>query len=748
LVLWTNRLPRITILSDCNIFRLASLCNRYIQNSGHARSEALTAVRLPGIYVHYLHVIVAKFESLFTDDDDIKYNRAAKGWAIWMRMKRFANLAIAVILGSANGAQAAPEPVNVHATPEARALLAYLDSISAQATITGQHNFPNDASRWTDLAYDLTANYPGLFGQDFGFSAGDDKDSVLSRPAMIEEVQRQYRNGAVIALTWHAVKPTEDEPVTFRDSVQGHLSDYEWHQLLTPGSPLYNRWCDQVDVIAGYLRQLREAHVPVLFRPYHEVNGNWFWWGGRPNRDGSAALYRQIYDRFVNVHHLDNLVWVWNVNSPGGNAGPIVDYYPGPQFADVVTMDIYGEFKQEYYDSMVALAGGKPIALAEVGALPSPEVLDSQPRWTYFMAWSGLLESSNSLDRINAVYHAPRMLNRDNPRLAGPMEAIRRATADRSGTGSVPAPVSPHATVEATTLLSRLLAAPGQAVLSGQENDPASPSAATAAVMLATGKQPAIFSTDLESPQTGSALVEARKVVVKEAIRAHLNHAEVSLNWRESRPTDDAPASEHGQLSDFEWNELLTPGTSLNKRWCERVDELAATLRELEQAGVAVLWNPYPESNGKDNWWAGRKGIHGSAALYRQLFNRLVNRDGLHNLIWVWEAAAPDFRPGGAGIVSDFFPGLLYTDALEIRLSRIDSRFPASRFLNEAAVGKVIGVELNGDIPPPELLTQHSVWAWFLVVPPPSAPSDPTVRSEALRTLYGDPQIVSLAAKH
>ena len=227
------------------------------------------------------------------------------------------------VLACAHLAQAAPEPVNPHATPEARALLAYLSSISGKYTITGQHNYPNDSSRWTDLAYDLTGKYPGLFGQDFGFSAGDDKDSVLSRPAMIEEVKRQYANGAVIALTWHEVRPTDDEPVTFRDSVQGHLTDYEWHELLTPGSPLNLRWCAQVDVVAGYLHQLRDAHVPVLFRAYHEINGNWFWWTGRPGKDGSAALYRMIYDRFVNLHHLDNLDWVRNVNATGGNAGPI-----------------------------------------------------------------------------------------------------------------------------------------------------------------------------------------------------------------------------------------------------------------------------------------------------------------------------------------------------------------------------------------------------------------------------------------
>ncbi len=105
--------------------------------------------------------------------------------------------------------------------------------------MTRQHTFPNDSSRWTDRAYDITGKYPAFFGEDFGFSAGDDKDSVESRPAMIAEVKRQYENGAVIALTWHAVRPTDDEPVTSRDNVQGHLTDFEWHEL--PGTELNRR---------------------------------------------------------------------------------------------------------------------------------------------------------------------------------------------------------------------------------------------------------------------------------------------------------------------------------------------------------------------------------------------------------------------------------------------------------------------------------------------------------------------------
>jgi mannan endo-1,4-beta-mannosidase len=353
-----------------------------------------------------------------------------------LRMMRIATGVLAAALGGGAAAQtviqSSPEPVNPHATPEARALLAFLVSISGNATIAGQHNYPNDGSRWTDLAYGLTGKYPGLFGQDFGFSAGDDKDSVLSRPAMIEEVERQYRSGAVITLTWHEVRPTDAEPVTFHKSVQGHLTDDEWKELLTPGSSLNMRWCAQVDVVAGYLRQLRDAHVPVLFRAYHEMNGSWFWWGGRPGKDGSAALYRMIYDRFVNVHHLDNLVWVWNVNAPSFNAGAISDYYPGPEFADLVTMDIYGEFKQSYYTEMLDLAAGKPIALAEVGGMPSPEVLERQPRWTYFMTWSEFIRSGNTLEQANAIYHSPRVLSRDDPRLAEPMKAVREATAKRA----------------------------------------------------------------------------------------------------------------------------------------------------------------------------------------------------------------------------------------------------------------------------------------------------------------------------
>jgi mannan endo-1,4-beta-mannosidase len=233
---------------------------------------------------------------------------------------------------------------------------------------------------------------------------------------------------------------------------------------------------------------------------------------------------------------------------------------------------------------------------------------------------------------------------------------------------------------------------------------------------------------------------------VQKVLKAHKNHAEVSLSWRPMRPTDNAPASTKGQLTDFEWNELLTPGTTLNQRWCAQVDEVAGNLRDLEKAGIAVLWIPYPESNGKDYWWAGHKGIQGSGALYRQLFERLVNHDGLRNLLWVWQAAQPELGPGSASAFSDYFPGLLCADALAVSLREANPRSRAANSLAQFAAGKVIGVELTGDLPSPEFFAQNPGWAWFMAAPTGSAQADSAARTEALRNLYGDPHIASLPA--
>lgn len=644
---------------------------------------------------------------------------------------------------AATTVQASPDaaPVNQDATSAAKELLKKLDEISGHSTLTGQHNFPDELSRWSDRDYDLTGKFPAIFGQDFGFAGGADKDSTEGRPSMIEEVERQYRNGAVIALTWHAVRPTDDEPVTFRGSVQGHLTDFEWRELLTPGTDMYNRWAEQVDVVAGYLRQLQAAGIPVLFRPYHEMNGNWFWWGGRPGENGSAALYRQLYDRFVHVHHLNNLIWVWNVNSPSENAGAIGSYYPGPQYVDVVTMDIYGEFKQSYYDDTVALAGDKPIALAEVGAMPTLEVLGRQPQWAYFMMWSGLAETANSVDQLQTMFHASNLLDRGDPPFT--------PQPDDPSAGFEP--VVDDALPGVKEILARLYAMDGSHVLSGQENSVAAPAQATQRVLDAAGKYPVIYGAELDTGNAPSA-----QKAIDEVVRESVERSIVSLRWLAPNPTALAGTAVHAKedsgeetpLTDFEWQELLKPGTDLNKRWAEEVDAAAAVLRQLQDHGIAVLWTPYPQSNGTQYWWAGRPGIHGSAALYRMLFEQLVGQDHIRNLVWVWEAAPPGFGPQANGAFSKYFPGLLYVDALNLAADHAPSRFRGDESLRQFAAGKVIGLTITGPTPDPSLFARETRWSWFMLSPQSAGEGGDSAASgspfvQALHDLYGDPRVIA-----
>jgi mannan endo-1,4-beta-mannosidase len=337
------------------------------------------------------------------------------------------------------GAEPVIKPVTPDALPEAAALLATLQQISGRYTLTGQHNPPMGGDRNSRFAAAYIGKYPAVWTCDFGFAAAGDSDSTLARPNIVKEAIRQHQMGSIISLCWHAVPPTADEPVTFRPlpgsdpkmlkSVQGRLLDEQFKDLLTPGTAVYNHWAAQVDVIAGYLMLLQEARVPILWRPYHEMNGDWFWWGGRyEGQYTTAALYRQLFDRLVNHHQLKNLIWLWSMDRVSEKPErEHAKYFPGIEYVDVLGLDVYGnDFAQSYYDSLVKLSQGKPLALAEVGNPPAPELLEKQPLWTYYAIWSGMVRNTTK-KQYGVVMSSPRMLGLNDAKYAEVTAAYRNA---------------------------------------------------------------------------------------------------------------------------------------------------------------------------------------------------------------------------------------------------------------------------------------------------------------------------------
>ncbi len=316
------------------------------------------------------------------------------------------------------------KPVTPDASKEAGALLEFIYSISGEYTLTGQHNFPNIKDRNTRFAAEYIGETPVVFSTDMGHARDGDSDSYLARPDIVEECIRQHRLGSIITICWHAVPPTSDEPVTFRPqhggapdslaSVQGQLLDEQFKDVLTPGTELYKRWCAQVDTVAFYLRKLQDAGVPILWRPYHEMNGGWFWWGGRLGEYSTKALYRQLFDRYVNYHKLKNLIWVWSVDRPNNPNMYFSNYYPGSEYLDILSLDVYRrDFSQANYDSLVALSEGKPLVLGEVGNPPTPDILESQPGWGFYVTWAGMVR--NTLKKqYEILRNDPRILSMED----------------------------------------------------------------------------------------------------------------------------------------------------------------------------------------------------------------------------------------------------------------------------------------------------------------------------------------------
>ena len=139
---------------------------------------------------------------------------------------------------------------------------------------------------------------------------------------------------------------------------------------------------EDLKIAAAYLKLLRDADIPVLWRPFHEAAGGWFWWGK------DAASFKSLWIAMFNyfkTEGLDNLIWVWTTE---GNDS---DWYPGDQYVDIVGRDIYNKETADCvseYTSIAGNYGNKIVSLSECGTVGLiSEQWASGARWSWFMPW-------------------------------------------------------------------------------------------------------------------------------------------------------------------------------------------------------------------------------------------------------------------------------------------------------------------------------------------------------------------------
>lgn len=218
------------------------------------------------------------------------------------------------------------------------------------------------------------------------------------------------KKGGILSFTWHWFSPVGGNDKSFYTE----HTDFDASLALTAGTRENKAFVSDLDAMAELLNPFCENHIPVLWRPFHECEGGWFWWGAK-GMDVARDLYRFMFKYYTQHHHLDNLIWVWNNPKPEG--------YVGDEYCDLISRDQYPEahkhssFNEKYEELIKITKAHKGAGIAETGIIPDGEALkqDRTP-WLWYMTWSKvfcLTENFNSFEALRKLYNCENAITLD-----------------------------------------------------------------------------------------------------------------------------------------------------------------------------------------------------------------------------------------------------------------------------------------------------------------------------------------------
>ena len=325
-----------------------------------------------------------------------------------MSVKFFSIVVLCGILNLATAECMAIEPANANVTPEARKVLEYLESLQGKKMLSGVSG-SQDAQPQAVLH--MTGREPAIKGGDMaGFHRKWDATYRRVMQQTVDESIRWWREkGGIVALQYHWMKPGDPEGSAWVAPPRG-TGRLDLAKAVAPGTDEHQAVMADLKVTADYLQQLADARVPVLWRPLHEIDGGWFWWTDAETPENTAALWRLMFDYFVNERKLHNLIWVYNAAHVSHTRKPAAAtfeeeiahrrrYYPGAKYVDLASIDSYAnpklgwgtpaqDARRRAYELMLQVAPGKPLAIAEDDALCNPDMFQREgPAWLYCSAW-------------------------------------------------------------------------------------------------------------------------------------------------------------------------------------------------------------------------------------------------------------------------------------------------------------------------------------------------------------------------
>lgn len=233
--------------------------------------------------------------------------------------------------------------IDQDATEETKALYLNLAALAGehslfghQATLAYGYTWQNEANR-SDVK-DVTGSFPAVYGWDIAdFIRGDqtDADYYEAKARSLRLAKEGLSRGGILTYAWHMTNPVTNK--SFYDTTRAVYA-------IIPGGELHEAYKTTLDSVAAYFNEL--APMPVIFRPFHEHNGDWFWWcKSFITEEEYIALWRFTVEYLRDQKQVHNLIWAF---SPDRSRTTIQhfkeDYffgYPGDEYVDIFGLDNY-----------------------------------------------------------------------------------------------------------------------------------------------------------------------------------------------------------------------------------------------------------------------------------------------------------------------------------------------------------------------------------------------------------------------
>lgn len=308
-------------------------------------------------------------------------------------------LVIALLFSSCAGQKEGNKLSNPNANAKTQAIYEYLCSVEGTATISGQQEstWMTSSEYEMEYVYNATGKYPAIRGLDY---MNDDFEGVNERAL------DWWNRGGLVSICWHM---GSDFSGAWDECMKTDLAD--WDRALTEGTEEYEALISGMDKAAKALSELQDEGVTVLWRPFHEADGMWFWWGKGDNRN-FKKLWRIMYTRYTEHWGLNNLIWVFGFSH---NGVKINKWYPGDKYCDIVGGDDYAEnARPDLYEIIKKVhAKDKPICYHECGKIPTAEEFKETP-WLWFLAWhTEFLTDANTPEELKTLYSSENIITLD-----------------------------------------------------------------------------------------------------------------------------------------------------------------------------------------------------------------------------------------------------------------------------------------------------------------------------------------------